>query len=242
MEKQTKSNVELDEIANSFLEKDDFYEAMATPLKPAKQWKSEHRKQILETLSFNDFSKNMDKAVEIIMDRLPKMVSKGEWEQIVDEFSHIEQNFQENSAIELQEESFITNQQLMGISDKTLNSIYTLGRTLVEEKSFDQALNIFHALCFFNPWVGEYWLGLGMCLFNMNEYDQALEILNMAQILQPDKAAGFIYSAFCHFKLNQLNLLQEDIKRIEEVFSQSAEEKGQWDKTYEQLKGKSKAC
>lgn len=242
MENQIKSNVQLEEMADSYLEKDDFYEAMATPLKPAKQWKNEHRKQILETLNLNDFSINMDKAVEIIMDRLPKMVPKADWERIVDEFSHIEQNFQENSVKEQEDGAIVTNQQLMGISDETLNSIYLLGRTLVEEKSFDNALNVFHALCFFNPWVGEYWLGLGICLFHLNEYDQALEILNMAQILQPDKAAAFIYSAFCHLKLNQSDLVNEDIKQIEEVFSQSAEEKSQWEKISEQLKSKIKAC
>lgn len=240
MEKQTKPNATFNEIADSFLENDDFYQAMATPLKPAKQWKNEHRSQILETLKLSDFSKNMDKAVEIIMDRLPKIISKEEWERIVGEFSHIEQSFQQNS-VSQEEGVDITNQQLMGISDETLNSIYTVGSALVDEKAFNDASPIFQALCFFDPWVGEYWLGLGICLFNLNEYYQALEILSMAQILQPDKAAAFVYSAFCNFKMNQFEQLSEDIKKIEEIFSQSVDEKMQWEEMFEFLKSKANA-
>lgn len=241
MEKQTKPNVDVSGFVDAYLESDDFYAAMATPLKPAEQCKNEHRKQIHDTLSLDDFSKQLNRSVEIIMDRLPRQVTVNEWERIVDEFSHLEQNYQKNSAVEPIEGSIVTNQQLMGISDATLDAIYQLGRTLIDEKAFTDGIAIFHALCFFDPTPPDYWLGLGYCLYHMNDYEEALAIFDMAKTLNPESAAANVYIAFCHLRLSQLDQLQSDLIQIDEIFSHSPEEKTQWGNSVEQIKSKLKS-
>ncbi len=227
-QKEKEADSHLKELAESYLESDDYYESLATSLKSAKIWKIEHRKHIMKALDHKkNLSPILEKGVSLILERLPPMVSPEAWKKFQEEFSLLEETASKFSKIP-EEGEIITNQQIMGISDPNLAAIYDLGRKLVEEKSFENALCIFQVLAFFNPFVGEYWIGQGISLFQLKQYEDAIGILSFAKILQPEKAAPFIYTALCHDQLNQPDQVKENLESADPILQQSPEEKALW--------------
>lgn len=224
----TYENVE--EIATLYLESDDYYEKLATSIKPAQQWKSEHLERIQEILGLNDLVESLKKGLDVIQENLPTMVSKEEGERIQSELSQMAQAYESNSA-----DKTLSTQQLMEISDATMASLYNLGKALLEKKAYDKALSIFQMLAFFNPKIGEYWLGQGIALFHLKEYEQATDILQIAKSLQPHKVGAYVYAAICHVRGNKPELLNQDLIQIDHIFSLSAEESSLWEKAVKHL-------
>ena len=225
------------EIVSSLLESDDYYASLTTPLKTVDQVKAEHKHQIDKALRFKDFEQRMNEGVDTLIHRLPKIVSKEAWEQLIEEFANADEHMI-NAAqyIDVEEDESVVLQELMGISNGNMGIIYALGRQLLEEKDYPQAVAIFSLLNYLNPLVPEYALGSGLSLFLAGKYDEALKTLHFAEILQPDKAAPLIYSCLCHLNLNHLDELKEELSHVEEVFHHSHEEQKQWKNLYNSLK------
>lgn len=205
-------------VMDFFLQGDEEYQAQATPLKSAYQCKEEHRQQIRNALEMTDFRAKMELAWRVIYRELPQLRS---------EFSHLtEASFKEG-------EPFQTTFQ---ISDATMLSIYSLGRRLLDLKSYKDAEAVFAFLVYLNPLIPEYLIGEGISFYQLGNYKDALVCLNLSKEMQPDKAISYIYSALCHRKLQ--DAAENDCKRIEEIFGTSKEEQEKWGSTYLFIKNK----
>lgn len=232
----------INQTADSLLEENSYYEKMANPLKSAEQFKAEHRKHLQEFLQFKDFKEKMNQGVDVVLERLPQMITANEWTQFKEDFArsigrerHIASSFTE----QIEQGQSTTFQNLMGISSHNMNHLYNLDRKLVEEKHFNQALAIFTMLTYLNPQVPEYWIGQAICLYSMAKYEEALAILQLAKVLQPDKVAPFIYSAFCNFALYRPEGIQQDLDLVHQILQHSETERAHWEEPYKVLKRKS---
>lgn len=221
---------ELEKLIESSLEPDAYYEAKATPVKPASAWKQEHREQLYRKFQFEEFSSKIKLGFNLISNKLSPMIG-------IQAYNHVVQEFVERRAPPKlgQLKGNLTMQEEWSISIDSMNYIYDLASKFLDEQQCKEADSLFTVLCYLNPKVPEYSLGKCFALYLLEQYAEALDLLQLTKILQPDKAAPFIYSALCKQKLNLSEGYDEDMMKIYDIFGKSDEESQKWSPYMQQL-------
>ena len=97
-----------------------------------------------------------------------------------------------------------TLQEILGISDETLRSLYTLSRYLYEHQHYEEASGAFYLLSLLNPSYPTFWMGLGNCEYLLQKYQEALSAYAFASQVDPSDATPHILAARCHLELGNL--------------------------------------
>jgi len=85
-------------------------------------------------------------------------------------------------------------QDLLGISRQKIAALFGQAVALMDDARFDEAISAFSLLTRINPYVADFWLGLGIAHFNSEDYERALEAMNMAQALDPHRVDIYVYA------------------------------------------------
>ncbi len=221
---------DIDKLVEASLESDSFYEAKATPIKPASAWKQEHREQLCRKFQFEDFSSKIKLGFNLIANKLSPMIG-------IQAYNHVVQEFVERKTPPKigQMQGKLTMQEEWSISNDSMKYIYDLASKFLDEQQCKEADALFTVLCYLNPKVPEYSLGKCFALYLLEQYSEALDLLQLTKILQPDKAAPFVYSALCKQKLNMAEGYDEDMMKIYDIFGKSDEESQKWSPYMQQL-------
>jgi type III secretion system low calcium response chaperone LcrH/SycD len=83
------------------------------------------------------------------------------------------------------------------ISDEEMEAIYSVAYNLYENGKYDDALQVFKFLCFFDHMEKKYWLGLGAVRQMLRQYDDAVNAYSMAAMLDIDDPAPASHAADC---------------------------------------------
>lgn len=229
---QTVLSKDIEQAVEASLEPDAFYEAKATPLKPASAWKQEHKEQLCRKFQFQDFSSKIKLGFSLVSNKLSPLIG-------IQAYNHVVQEFVERKTppklVQVEQDKKLTMQEEWSISNDSMNYIYQLATKFLEEVQSKEADALFTVLCYLNPKVPEYSLGKCFALYLMQQYEEALELLQLTKILQPDNAAPFVYSALCKQKLNQTEGIDEDIMKIYDIFGKSEDESRKWGSYLQQL-------
>ncbi len=78
-------------------------------------------------------------------------------------------------------------QELLGISDDQLSSLYHTAWTFLEEEQTADAVRSFTLLCHLHPYVPDFWFGLGRALREGGEPEDALSMLFVAETMDPSR-------------------------------------------------------
>lgn len=80
-----------------------------------------------------------------------------------------------------------TAQDLLGISDDQLSSMYQIAWNFLEEGELADAVRSFTFLCHLHPYVPDFWFGLGKALREYGEPEDALSMLFVAETMDPSR-------------------------------------------------------
>lgn len=97
-----------------------------------------------------------------------------------------------------------TFQEVIGYSTNTMEKFYTIARVLFEKQEYDKAADAFVFLTTLNPYVHNYWLGLGMSEQLNGGYQGALLAYAMAILTNPENPAAHYQSANCYRAMNDI--------------------------------------
>jgi len=98
-----------------------------------------------------------------------------------------------------------TFQEILGYNDAAMDEFYRIARYLFEEQRFQEASDAFLFLTTLNPFIPDYWLGMGMCEQVNEEYKQALVAYSMVTMSEIEQPVAHYQSAACYHKLGDLD-------------------------------------
>lgn len=95
-----------------------------------------------------------------------------------------------------------TFQEIIGYSKETMEKFYSIARSLFERQEYNKAADAFVFLTTLNPYVHNYWLGLGMSEQLNGGFQGALLAYAMAILTNPENPAAYYQSASCYRSLD----------------------------------------
>ena len=95
-----------------------------------------------------------------------------------------------------------TFQEIIGYTDETMDKFYRGARGLFEQQKYREAADAFIFLTTLNPYVHNYWLGLGMSEHLEEEYHGALLAYGMAMLSDSKNPLPHYHSAACYQALD----------------------------------------
>lgn len=93
-------------------------------------------------------------------------------------------------------------QELLGLSEETMNACYAIGCFLIEQEQFRQAADAFLFLSALNSYEYRYWLGLGASLQFYGDYEGAINAHEMAAMCRLDSPTPYFHLAKCLFEMH----------------------------------------
>lgn len=94
-----------------------------------------------------------------------------------------------------------TFQEIIGYPDGTMEKFYGAARKLFEKGRYRDAADAFIFLTTLNPYVHNYWLGLGMSEQMSEEYESAVVAYTMASVTDPQNPIAHLHAATCNYML-----------------------------------------
>lgn len=175
----------------------------AMRLKAFKAKEKQLSKECSAYLSGADDRKLMGRAMELLRDRQVEIEDR---EEVLREFVSAGRRILEPPADT--GESFPgvydTMQQMFGISDKSMKSLYSAGQRLFDQQSRKQdGVALFTLLTQLNPYMFEPWLGVGVYWLHNTRYRKALFALMMASFANFNHPLPHLYSARCYVATNE---------------------------------------
>lgn len=217
---------------NSLMQDDSYYQALATPLKPASLVKKEHHKQLEDFFKLNELRKQFEEAPNIILQLLPDLVDPIEFNRVKDELDKSGENFitYMESMGDQSSEKPILFQEMFGLSDDTLLDIYSLGVDLVKKEDYDRANTLFVFLSTLSPHVTNYWIAHGLCLQSLNRHIEAIDIFTAAKVLDPSDPAPSAHTIDSYLALRENDKAKLELDTLKEITKfLSGDEKPKWE-------------
>lgn len=94
-----------------------------------------------------------------------------------------------------------TFQEIIGYNSETMERFYQGAFKLFQKQAYAEAADAFIFLTTLNPYVHNYWLGLGLAEIKNEEFESALVALGMAGMAEPDNPVSNFHSAHCYHLL-----------------------------------------
>ena len=103
-------------------------------------------------------------------------------------------------------------QQAFGFTESQMQDFYQFARWLCEQERFQDASDVFLVLTALNPYVGHFWLGLGLCDKIEGDYKSALFDYSMAMAVDKENAFVYYNIADCYYRLGDFNSAKEFVE------------------------------
>lgn len=84
-------------------------------------------------------------------------------------------------------------QNLEGLSDEELETLYALGYNLFISGKYEEAKNIFAGLSAYAPYTAHYWRALGAVNQQLQDYPEAISAYDMAVVNDETDIVSYVY-------------------------------------------------
>lgn len=139
-------------------------------------------------------------------------------------------------------------QELFGFSNNTVAEFYDAAKSILEQGRFEDAVNAFVFLTTLNPYISDFWVGLGVAHQSNRDHDSALFAYNVAFNVDGKEIFPYVLAAQCCMEIKDFNKAIECIdkaskyaeERPEDVSSKKLKEDAAVAKRYvmeQQLRG-----
>jgi len=115
-------------------------------------------------------------------------------------------------------------QELFGFTNEVTVEFYETAKNILEQKRFEDAINAFTFLTTLNPYISDFWLGLGMAQQRNNNYDEALFSYSVGFTLEGRKIFPYILAAQCCMEVKDFERAHEVIDMAAKYADEQAEE------------------
>lgn len=175
------------------------------------QSKEKAEQELFDLLSAKPLRERFDRGFESIVDQLLTLVSpkefelvRMEWRQAVEKIVTIFKVYQDSGVLkDIDGEKFDILQELLGISDTTLNLFYKCGCNLYDRRRFQEASDVFFVVAFLNAGRSNPWISMGLAAKQTGNIEEALRSFAMASIADPHSAIPQIYAAESYIEVQQ---------------------------------------
>lgn len=116
-----------------------------------------------------------------------------------------------------------TAQQILELSNETMDKLYQAAYTLNEHKRYADAANAFLFLITLNPYDFNYWISLGIASQMCGQYEAAIDAYEIAAIYQIENPTPYFYMAKCLFSIHDRESALEAFNMAIEYANESIE-------------------
>lgn len=114
----------------------------------------------------------------------------------------------------------ITLQELEGISDEEMETIYALGYNFFTYGKYDAAKDIFTGLTAYAPYTAHYWRALGAVNQQLKDYTEAIAAYDMAIANDENDVVSYVYRGESNILLGNVDVGLGDLDRVRQIGSQ----------------------
>jgi type III secretion system low calcium response chaperone LcrH/SycD len=111
----------------------------------------------------------------------------------------------------------ITLQELEGISDEEMETIYALGYNFFTYGKYDAAKDIFTGLTAYAPYTAHYWRALGAVNQQLKDYGEAIASYDMAIANDERDVVSYVYRGESHILSGNIEAGLKDLNTVIEV-------------------------
>lgn len=108
----------------------------------------------------------------------------------------------------------ITLQELEGITDEEMETIYALGYNFFTYGKYDAAKDIFTGLTAYAPYTAHYWRALGAVNQQLKDYDEAIASYDMAIANDEGDAVSYVYRGESHILNRNIQSGLDDLRTV----------------------------
>lgn len=88
-------------------------------------------------------------------------------------------------------------EEILGVSKEIMGIYYECSRDILDQKMYENSGNAFLFLTMLNPYVYDYWIGLGLSEHLSGNYDIAIKAYSMAVLTNMDHPAPHFFIGQC---------------------------------------------
>ncbi|MEZ0314202.1 MAG: SycD/LcrH family type III secretion system chaperone [Myxococcota bacterium] len=114
----------------------------------------------------------------------------------------------------------ITLQELEGISDEEMETIYALGYNFFTYGKYDAAKDIFTGLTAYAPYTAHYWRALGAVNQQLKDYIEAIAAYDMAIANDENDVVSFVYRGESQILSGNVPAGLSDLERVLQIGAQ----------------------
>jgi tetratricopeptide (TPR) repeat protein len=96
------------------------------------------------------------------------------------------------------------NQDLLGFTGDYLSKLFEQAVMLLQQHRFDEAVQGFEFLTKLNPYVPDFWIGLGLAHSATEAFGTALSAFLTAQTMDPSRIDAYSYAIDCSIEMKDL--------------------------------------
>ena len=108
----------------------------------------------------------------------------------------------------------ITLQELEGISEDEMETIYALGYNFFTYGKYDAAKDIFTGLTAYAPYTAHYWRALGAVNQQLKDYPEAIAAYDMAVANDENDVVSYVYRGESHILSGNVDSGLQDLERV----------------------------
>jgi len=99
-------------------------------------------------------------------------------------------------------------QDLLGFSAERLGTLFETAVGLLQQHRYDEAVQGFDFLTRVNPYVADFWIGLGLAHLAREAYKPALGSFMAAQTMDPSREEPYTYAVDCCLEMKDFDQAQ----------------------------------
>ncbi|MFQ5730300.1 MAG: tetratricopeptide repeat protein [Waddliaceae bacterium] len=115
-------------------------------------------------------------------------------------------------------------QELFGFTNEVMAEFYETAKSILEQKRHEEAIDVFVFLTTMNPYISDFWMGLGMAHQHNKSYDDALFSYSVAFTLEGRDIFPYILAAQCCLETKDFDKAIEILETAEHYAEEHSEE------------------
>lgn len=140
-------------------------------------------------------------------------MQKEKWEEFQIDTNHFYEVMEQRVHQSSKNPEETTPQELLGINQMVLEKYYKSAISFLSDRKWENARDAFTFLTFLNPYVHEFWVGLGIAEQSQSCFDKALQAYTLAEATDPEDPIPIANSFQCILALGENEYAQYTLEK-----------------------------
>lgn len=202
------------------------------PLTPMEERRRRLIKSIYNMLTLESIKQKIRLFNSIVRAQLPRELSSEEYRSVEEEFDksrdHMAQFYEKYRDGKEVGSRAISLADILGISNKTLLSIYNLACKLQRQQRNNEAMVLFEMLMILKPRVTAFWISVGVTLDTERRFFEAIKIYKYGKSTFPKKASFPLHLAKSYLSIREMTMAKVELEEAERLLEFRSEKERGW--------------